>query len=165
MSRLDKAIVRLSAQRALLDEAAAAARRLRPEGGLALELGLGNGRTYHHLRERLPGWQVVAFDVRLTAHPASVPAEGDLILGDIARTGPDFARRHGAAAALVHADMGDGVVAHDTVLERWLPEVVASLAAPEAIVLCSTRLEHAALQAAPYPEAAPVYEYFVYRKR
>jgi hypothetical protein len=52
MTRLDSAIRRLMAQRALLDWAA---QDIASRPGLVLELGLGNGRTYDHLRERLPG--------------------------------------------------------------------------------------------------------------
>ncbi|MGH6887075.1 MAG: class I SAM-dependent methyltransferase, partial [Geminicoccales bacterium] len=48
MSRLDSFIRRLEAQRACLDLAAA---RIADLPGPVLELGLGNGRTYDHLRE------------------------------------------------------------------------------------------------------------------
>ena len=34
--------------------------------GPVLELGLGNGRTFDHLRERLPGRRIVAFDRALS---------------------------------------------------------------------------------------------------
>jgi hypothetical protein len=51
MSRLDSFIRRLEAQRACLGYAAA---QIRAIAGPVLELGLGNGRTYDHLRELLP---------------------------------------------------------------------------------------------------------------
>lgn len=51
MSRLDSFIRRLQAQRDVLDWAADG---VEDRAGLVLELGLGNGRTYDHLRERLP---------------------------------------------------------------------------------------------------------------
>ena len=50
MSRLESFIRRLDAQRLCLDWAAGAVVE-RP--GAVLELGLGNGRTYDHLRARL----------------------------------------------------------------------------------------------------------------
>ena len=50
MTRLDSVIRRLTAQRDLLNWAA---EEISP-AGLILELGLGNGRTYDHLRTRLP---------------------------------------------------------------------------------------------------------------
>ena len=51
MSRLDSFIRRLEAQRACLNRAA---ELIRDIDGFVLELGLGNGRTYDHLRELFP---------------------------------------------------------------------------------------------------------------
>ena len=55
VSRLDSFIRRLQAQRACLDMAAGLIADI---DGLVLELGLGNGRTYDHLRETLPGREI-----------------------------------------------------------------------------------------------------------
>lgn len=52
MSRLDSMIRRLQAQRATLEHAA---ERVSEHEGVALEFGLGNGRTYDHMRHILPG--------------------------------------------------------------------------------------------------------------
>ena len=52
VSRLDSFIRRLEAQRACLDHAADL---IRGRDGAVLELGLGNGRTYDHLRELFGG--------------------------------------------------------------------------------------------------------------
>ena len=51
VSRLDSFIRRLQAQRACLEVAIA---RIADLPGPVLEFGLGNGRTYDHLRELLP---------------------------------------------------------------------------------------------------------------
>ena len=51
MSRLDSFIRRLEAQRACLNRAADTIRGI---DGIVLELGLGNGRTYDHLRALFP---------------------------------------------------------------------------------------------------------------
>ena len=51
MSRLDSFIRRLEAQRACLGEAVRLAKGI---DGFVLELGLGNGRAYDHLREICP---------------------------------------------------------------------------------------------------------------
>jgi hypothetical protein len=80
VSRLDSAIRRLEAQRACLDHAVALIADL---DGIVLELGLGNGRTFDHLRERLPGREVYVFERHVAAHPACVPACDHLILGDV----------------------------------------------------------------------------------
>lgn len=166
MSRLDKMIRRLEAQRRLIDDAAAelAGRAGGPGLKLGLELGLGNGRTYHHLREKFPGWRLVAFDHALVAHPACVPAQGDLVLGEIAETAPAFVATAGPAD-FVHADMGDHTDENDRLLEAWLPAMIVGLTRPGAIVLASTRLAHAGLIARPYPDDLAPYDYFGYVRR
>ena len=117
MSRLDSAIRRLEAQRACLDRAAAL---IEDVPGPVLELGLGNGRTYDHLRERLPGREIFAFDRQVAAHPDCVPDATHLILGDFRETLP-AARPRLAPAALIHADFGSG----DRAATRDLATVVA----------------------------------------
>ena len=105
MTRLDSVIRRLTAQRDLLDWAAG---EIDP-GGLVLELGLGNGRTYDHLRDRLPGREIYVFERSPAAHPSCMPADSYMIVGDIFDTLPEFTRRFGpGCAALIHVDIGTG---------------------------------------------------------
>ena len=70
MSRLDSVIRRLETQRDCLD---AAIGLIRSVGGPVLEIGLGNGRTYDHLRERCNGREIFVLDRRIAAHPDCVP--------------------------------------------------------------------------------------------
>ena len=92
MSRLDSFIRRLKAQRACLDMAA---ELIADVDGPVLELGLGNGRTYDHLREILPDRDVYAFDRRIAAHPACIPDEAHMFLGDLHDTLPGALKRLG----------------------------------------------------------------------
>ena len=78
MSRLDSAIRRLQAQRACLD---LAIERISELDGPILELGLGNGRTFDHLREHTAGRQIYVFDRRIAAHPHLVQHLGDRACG------------------------------------------------------------------------------------
>ena len=105
MSRLDSAIRRLEAQRLCLDEAAVLVAG-RP--GHILEIGLGNGRTYDHLRCLFPERDIYCFDRRIAAHPDCIPDDGHMFLGDLAETLPLAAHRLGPAAVLAHADIGSG---------------------------------------------------------
>lgn len=106
MTRLDSAIRRLTSQRAVLDWAA---REVISRPGLILELGLGNGRTYDHLRKRLPERKIYVFERALAAHPDCLPPPELLILGDAMQTLPAFVERMGAhSAVLIHADIGSG---------------------------------------------------------
>ena len=118
MSRLDSFIRRMQAQRLLIDHAVRAIADLE---GPVLELGLGNGRTFHHLREKLAGRRLIAFDIKVTAQPDSVPAPEDLVLGDIKETARGFA---GIGAALVHSDLGSGIPERDRRTLEWLPGIV-----------------------------------------
>jgi hypothetical protein len=65
MSRLDSFIRRVQAQRACLDRAA---ELIADVPGPVLELGLGNGRTYDHLREQLPARRIFVFERLVQAH-------------------------------------------------------------------------------------------------
>jgi len=152
-------------QRLLLDRACQALNEAgASQPGPVIELGLGNGRTYHHLREKLDGRRIVVFDRALGAHPASHPPREDLILGDIRVTGMAYAERHGASAAMLHADLGNGIRADDLKLQAWLPHVVYALVRPGGQVITSTELEHPGLAPEPLPPGAPDYEYFLYRR-
>src|SRR4051812_32560738 len=60
MSRLDSFIGRMTAQRDILNHIHAKGMLI--EEGAVLEIGLGNGRTYSHLRELFPERRIVVFD-------------------------------------------------------------------------------------------------------
>ena len=158
MSRLDSFIRRLQAQRACLDHAVALVADL---PGPVLELGLGNGRTYDHLRERLPGRRIIAFDRVNAANLRSLPPEGDLILGEISQTAGAFA---GIDAALVHADIGSGYDDMDELNLRWLPHLTVDLLASGGIAASGVPLDHRELKALPLPEGIRPGRYFLYRK-
>ena len=124
MSRLDSFIRRLVAQRDVLDMIC---RDMQLMDGPVIELGLGNGRTFDHLRELLPGRRIIAFDRAVGAHRASMPNEGDLVLGEIRETASAFV---GMGAAFVHADIGSGYDDYDAENLRWLPELTVGIACP-----------------------------------
>lgn len=161
MSRLDSFIRRLEAQRRMLDWAAS---EIAGHPGLVLELGLGNGRTYDHLREILPERDIHVFERDVSPNPRSMPPADRLVEGDMAVTLPAFAARHGRSAALVHVDVTTGVPERDRVLFSWLPGHVAALAAPEALVLSGWDVDHPSLMAIALPEGVPVGRYYAYRR-
>jgi hypothetical protein len=162
LSRLDSFIRRLEAQRAGLDWAVAAVASI---PGPVLELGLGNGRTFDHLRARLPGRAIYAFDRALAAHPGCVPDRDFLLLGELAATLPEFARRGLAPVALAHADLGSGDVAATAAQARWLGPALAPLLASGGLVLSDQPLAAAGLMAETLPAAVPEGRYFAYRRR
>lgn len=161
MSRLDSFIRRLEAQRRMLDWAATA---IAGRAGLVLELGLGNGRTYDHLREILPEREIHVFERDVSPNPRSMPSADRLVIGDMAATLPAFAAHHGRSAALIHVDVTTGVPERDRTLFAWLPDHVAALAAPDALVLSGWEIDHPGLAAVALPEGVPAGRYYAYRR-
>jgi hypothetical protein len=158
VSRLDSFIRRLMAQRIVLDFACAEVAGM---DGPVLELGLGNGRTFDHVRERLPGRRIIAFDRALAAHISCIPDKADLVLGEIRTTAALFS---GEGAALVHADIGTGNDDLDRQTLMWLPALVASLLRGGGIAVSGLPLDHPGLVPLPLPEGVPPDRYFVYRR-
>lgn len=160
MSRLDSVIRRLEAQRASLDRAAALIETVR---GPVFELGLGNGRTFDHLRERLPRREIFVFERQVMAHPDCVPDARHLVLGDLRQTLPWARDRFGASVALVHADIGSGDKAATAALAAYLAALLPQVLGPGAIVVCDQPLDTAALEPLPPPDGVAADRYFTYR--
>ena len=159
MSRLDSFIRRLEAQRACLNAAAQAIRHL---PGPVLELGLGNGRTYDHLRELLPEREIFVFERELAAHPASLPDPAHLILGDIRSTLRSARMRLPGPAALAHSDLGTGDPDRNRALAAWLAEVLPDLLAAGAWVIADQPLHSRSLAPRPPPAGIAPERYFLY---
>ncbi len=160
MSRLDSFIRRLTAQRDAINHVADLADL--PPVGAVLEIGLGNGRTFSHLRERFAGRRIVAFDRLMGAHQSSVPDDGNLVLGEIAETARGFV---GQGAALVHADIGTGYDDADALTLLWLPGLMVGLLAPGGFALSGLPLAAQGLEPVALPPTVPVERYFLYRRR
>jgi hypothetical protein len=156
LSRLDSFIRRLEAQRACLDFSIG---NLVP--GAVVELGLGNGRSYDHLRERLAGSRAIyALDRQLSAHPECVPTE--LLLGDFRDTLPRLSSRIGRSVALVHADTGSGDEAASRAQALALPALVDPLLVDGAIVVSDQEMKPP-WQALPLPDGVAPGRYFIWR--
>jgi hypothetical protein len=137
-SRLERMIARLVAQRAWLDRAAAL---IEGTPGIVLEIGLGKGRTWDHLRTILPGRDIYAFDRALHAPAACTPSVDHLFLGDFRDTLPLTRERFGPTAALAHADFGSEEAAHDAEQARWLGPLLDGLMREGGIVIADRPFE------------------------
>ena len=133
--------------------------------GPILELGLGNGRSYDHLRDRLPGREIYVFERAPAAHPDSIPPDGYLIVGDIFETLPEFRRRFGSGcAALVHADLGTGDEADNRRLAAQLGPVAAPLLCPGGLLLGDRAFPMEGCAEISAAAGAAAGRYFVYRR-
>jgi hypothetical protein len=162
MSRLDSFIRRLEAQRACLEHAAG---QIRDLPGPVLELGLGNGRTYDHLRELLPERDIFVFERAVNAHPDCIPDPEHLILGDVRATLPRARARLSGPAALAHLDVGTGHAARNAELAAWLSEALPPLLAAGAWVVSDQALRAPALSVQPPPTGIAPERYFLYHHR
>ncbi|MBY3597959.1 class I SAM-dependent methyltransferase [Rhizobium bangladeshense] len=158
MSRLDSFIRRLTAQRDILNAITDLVGEME---GPVLEFGLGNGRTYDHLREKFPGRRIIAFDWEVRSYSASTPAPDDMVTGNIRDSGQAFL---GIGAALAHADIGTGHDEIDAVTLTWLPQLMAGVLAPNGIAVSGLPLKHPELAALPLPEGIKEGRYFLYRR-
>src|SRR3954453_8479373 len=161
MSRLDSFIRRLEAQRACLD---ATPGWIGGIEGPILELGLGNGRTYDHLRGLHPTREIYVFERRPAAHPHCTPDPEHLILGDIRTTLPTVLHRLPGRAALAHNDLGTGDARGNAELAAWLAVTLPPLVQPSGVVLSDQGLDDPLLRPEPLPGRLPADRYFLYRR-
>lgn len=160
MSRLESFIRRMSAQRDVLDHVRETIPL--PASGAILEIGLGNGRTFDHLREKFPERRIIAFDRAVGAHAASTPEPENLVLGEIAQTAKAYI---GTGAALVHADIGTGYEDKDAITLTWLPGIVSGALAPGGIAVSGLPLDHPTLEPLALPPGVDSDRYFLYRRK
>lgn len=161
MSRLDSFIRRLEAQRACLDRAAALIRGL---DGIVLELGLGNGRTYDHLRSLFPDRAIYVCERLVAAHPACVPPDGNLILGDMRQTLVAERDRLGGRVALAHLDAGSGDADANRALARELTPKIMPLLQPGGVLVSDPEIESPDVRRLPLPDGIPAGRYHLYQR-
>ena len=160
MSRLDSFIRRLEAQRRCLDLAAGL---IRDVDGAVLELGLGNGRTYDHMRELMPRREIYVFEREVAAHSDCIPPSDYLILGDARETLPMMWDRLPHSAALAHIDMGTGDVGANHRLAGELAPLLAPLLRTGAVVASEPPIELPGWLALPLPIGVRDDRYHLYR--
>ncbi|MBM2293130.1 hypothetical protein JQX09_13325 [Sulfitobacter pseudonitzschiae] len=160
MSRLDLFIDRMVSQRACLEHAAALVADM---DGPAFELGLGNGRTYHHMRKVLDPREIYVFERAVASHPDSTPPDDMLLLGDVYDTLPQALERFGPVAALVHADLGGHNRAKNDIFARNISPYVQPLLAPGGVMVSSDKMYFEGFEELPLPEHAVPGRCFIYR--
>jgi hypothetical protein len=160
VSRLDSFIRRLEAQRACLEVAGHLIREL---DGAVLELGLGNGRTYDHLRELFPNRKIYVCERRVAAHPDCVPPPELLLLGDMRETLP-AARQLTGRVALAHLDAATGdPVASKRLADELVPLIVPLLIAG-AVLVSEPAVALGELSPLALPDGVEPGRYHLYRR-
>ncbi|MEO0379474.1 MAG: class I SAM-dependent methyltransferase [Pseudomonadota bacterium] len=160
-SRLDLFVDRMVSQRACLDHAAAA---IADVPGPVFELGLGNGRTYHHMCHIMAARDIFVFERAIASHPDSTPPEDRVLLGDVFDTLPAALTRFGSTAALIHADLGGHNAAKNDIFAREVSPLVEPLLALGGLMVASDRMYFEDLVEQPLPNGAVPGRCFIYRR-
>lgn len=157
MSRLDSMLRRLTAQRDGLNWAA---QQIADLPGDALDMGLGNGRTYDHLRDILPDRRIWVIDRVLQCHPSCVPPEEDFLQGEAEPMLQRLAAE-GHKIVLAHYDFGFGVKEKDVAEAAAMSPVIASVMAPGGIIVSGQPL--VGFEELDGPQGIPEGRYMFYR--
>ena len=160
MSRLDSFIRRLEAQRACLDEAAHLITEL---DGDVLELGLGNGRTYDHLRQLFPDRKIYVCERRVAAHPDCVPPAELLLLGDMRDTLQKARELLEGRVALAHLDPATGDVAASRALAAEVAPLIVPLLRPGGVLVSEPAITWQGLSPMALPESVAPGRYNLYQ--
>ena len=166
MSRLESFIRRLQAQRACLN---AAVDLIRDLPGPVLEFGLGNGRSYDHLREiagpasRLAR-DIYSFDRQVAAHPDCIPPADRLFIGDFGETLPRAIAQFDRTVALVHVDCGSGKPEIDAQVVAVLKPGLLQLMRGGAILLSDQEIGDPGFTALQLPDEVKPGRYFMLRR-
>ena len=161
MSRLEDLANRLLTQRAALNRAV---ELIEPMEGIVVELGLGKGRSFDHLRERLPGREIYVFDRELSCEPEYAPPDEFRVFGEITRTLPAFCRQFAGQAVLVHSDLGTRHRERDMPLVEFVAENLDSLLKQGAVVASDRPMENAPWIRLPELREMECFPYYMYRK-
>ncbi|WP_240035670.1 class I SAM-dependent methyltransferase [Hwanghaeella grinnelliae] len=161
---MDSFIRRVTAQRACLDYAA---QLIDGQDGVVLEVGLGNGRTFDHLREIMPDREIFVFDRQVASHPDSTPDEDHLFLGDLPDTLARAAEDLPQPAILVHSDIGTGNAEWDARMAEMMADVLPRVLKPGAVVVSDQKISLADAEDISLPAGVQKGRYFfqTYRGR
>ncbi|WP_299283943.1 class I SAM-dependent methyltransferase [uncultured Tateyamaria sp.] len=131
MSRLESMRRRLTAQ---IDGINWAAAKITDIPGDVLEMGLGNGRSYDHLRQEVTDRRIWVIDRILKCHPSCVPPEPDFLEGEAE---PMMQRLidDGHKMALAHYDFGYGIKERDVEEGARLSPLIVQLMSSGGLVL------------------------------
>lgn len=160
MSRLDSFLRRLTAQRDCLNLAAELVRAL---PGPVFEFGLGNGRTYDHLREICPDREIFVFERQVSAHPDSIPDAEHLFEGLLEDRLSAVQDRFAGRVALVHSDLGSGHPDQDARTAAMVSAGLPPFMAAGGVIVSDQELNLPGAATVALPTGVKPGRYFLYR--
>jgi hypothetical protein len=165
MSRLDGFIRRMEAQIACLDFACEEIHNVK---GLVYEFGLGNGRTYEHLRLRMPSRSILVFERDVDAIKQYTDGFGQGIFVCVGNVETIFSNIGNqeillAPVALIHSDLGDWNVTENIERANSIFNALVPKLQEGAYIVCSVPLTHKNLFQMGLPAGIRHDKYFIYR--
>lgn len=127
-------IDRMEAQRRCLNWAQEA---IQDVPGPVFELGLGNGRTYDHMREVFPNRDIFVFERKIASHPSCVPPDSHLFLGEVVEKLVEVRARFDGQVALLHTDLGGHNPEKNIIFARKLSPLLEPLMKAGGIVIAT----------------------------
>jgi S-adenosyl-L-methionine methyltransferase len=131
--------------------------------GDVLELGLGNGRTYDHLRGLFPDRKIYVCERSVAAHPDCIPPVQFLLLGDMRDTLRGACGQLGGRIALAHLDPGTGDLVASHTLAAELTPLITPLLCPGGVLVSEPALLSEALVPLGLPKGVAAGRYNLYR--
>lgn len=130
-------IDRMQAQRRCIN---AAVDLIRDVPGPIFELGLGNGRTYDHLRVAFPNREIFVFERKVASHPSCVPPDSHLFLGEVLDMLDEVRPRFREQVAMIHTDLGGHDEEKNIAFAHELSPLLEPLMASGGIIVASDEL-------------------------
>ena len=161
LSRLEKTLFRLQAQHACL---AWLFEQIATTPGPVVELGLGHGRTFDHLKRHLPDREIYVFDRANDAYDDCQPDPSYLFLGEIEQVFPTLIERIGGRVVLANSDIGSFDQARNRASAAMMSRILPPAMAPGGFVMSDLPLSLEGFAALPLPPGAPEGRYFLYRR-
>lgn len=159
-TRLEKTLYRLEAQYACITWAL---RQISGRPGTVFEIGLGLGRTFHHLRHHLPERRIVVFERQVRSYPDCTPDPDQLVLGDLGETLPVAARQFAGQVILAHSDVGTFEPEHNAAMARLVGAHLPPALAPGALIMSDLPLELKGARSLELPDGARPGRYYLYQ--
>lgn len=161
LSRLEKTLYRLQSQHACL---AWAFEEIAGRPGVVVELGLGLGRTFDHLRRNLPGRDIYVFDRVNGAYADCQPVPELLFLGEIDETLPSLHDQLAGRVVLANSDLGSFDRESNRRVAQTSSRLLPPIMAPGGLVMSDLPLALDGFDDVPLPAGAEPDCYYLYRR-
>ena len=131
MSRLESMMRRLAAQKTGLEWCVEQTEKIK---GDFVEIGLGNGRSYDHIREIAPNKKIWVLDRILQCHPSCVPPEDSFLQGEANEVMIQM-KKDNIRIALTHYDFGVGIKDKDEAEAAALSPLIKDIMVEDGLLM------------------------------